>query len=59
MALLGSIVRLSQALYFATRKGWDSSECLNALNKAEQAVRRPPLAEGSDIISEIIDQFNS
>lgn len=57
MALLGATLRMIQAGYYALTEenGWASGACGEALDKAGEAMKRPPLAEGFDILGEWFD----
>lgn len=57
MAFLGATLRLIQAGYYALteEEGIDSAEFMEAMDKMDRAMKRPPLAEGADIIGEIFD----
>lgn len=57
MAIAGSIFRMVQAGYYALTEedGLGSSKCSEALDKADKALKRPPLFETVDIISDLFD----
>ncbi len=57
MAIAGSIFRMVQAGYYALTEedGLGSAKCSEALDKADKALKRPPLFETVDIISDLFD----
>lgn len=57
MAIGGALIRLAQASYYAVteKDGLASDKCIKALEKGERALKRLPLFETGDIISELIN----
>ena len=57
MGLVGSAFRMAQAGYYALteKDGLASDKCSKALEKADKALKRPPLFETADILSDLFD----